>query len=423
MKILIIGGGGREHAIAWKLSKEKGIEKIYCAPGNAGISDLAQCIDINGDNINELLVFAKENRIDLTIVGPEALLVKGIVDEFEKEGLRIFGPNKECARLEGSKAFSKDFMVRHNIPTAKYKEYTNIEDAINEIDAFGYPVVIKADGLAAGKGVVIPQNKEEAIQSLHEMMSEKKFGEAGNKIVVEEFLRGIETSILAFVDNNTIVPMVSAKDHKKVYNNEEGPNTGGMGTFSPSEIYTDKLAKEIEEEVLAKTLEGFKKDGLDYKGILFIGLMITDEGAKVLEYNVRFGDPETQSVLFRLETDLSNIIEAILDNKLNEMKISYKKEEAVCVMLTSGEYPESYEKGKVIEGLKNLDDDIVVFHSGTKFVDGKLVTNGGRVLGVTSSASSVEEAAKKVYENIKRINFEGMHYRTDIGIKLCDGLS
>ncbi len=422
MKVLIVGGGGREHAIAWKLSKEKNIEKIYCAPGNVGISEVAQCIDINDSDIDKLLVFAKENKIDLTIVGPEVPLVKGIVDEFEKCGLRIFGPNKECARLEGSKVFSKDFMIRHNIPTAKYKEYTNIEDAINEIDTFGYPVVIKVDGLAAGKGVVIPQNREEAIQTLHEMMNHKKFGEAGNKIVVEEFLKGIETSILAFVDNNTIIPMVSAKDHKKVYNNEEGPNTGGMGTFSPSEIYTDKLAKEIEKEILLKTLEGFKKDRLDYKGILFIGLMITEEGAKVLEYNVRFGDPETQSVLFRLETDLNNIIEAILDNKLNEIDIVYKKEESVCVMLTSGGYPDNYEKGKVIEGLNKLDDDIVVFHSGTKLIDGKLVTNGGRVLGITSSASTVEEAAKKVYENIKRINFEGMHYRTDIGITLCEEL-
>lgn len=423
MKVLIVGGGGREHAIAWKLSKEKDIEKIYCAPGNAGISDVAKCLDINDSDIDKLLAFAKKNKIDLTIVGPEVPLVKGIVDEFEKCGLRIFGPNKECAKLEGSKAFSKDFMVRHNIPTAKYKEYINIEDAINEIDTFGYPVVIKADGLAAGKGVVVPQNREEAIQTLYEMMSDKKFGEAGNKIVVEEFLKGIETSILAFVDNNTIVPMVSAKDHKKVYNNEEGPNTGGMGTFSPSEIYTDKVAKEIEKEVLLKTLEGFKKDGLDYKGILFIGLMITEEGAKVLEYNVRFGDPETQSVLFRLETDLNKIMKAILDNKLNEINITYKKEEAVCVMLTSGGYPESYEKGKTIEGLNELDDDIVVFHSGTKFTDEKLVTNGGRVLGITSSAPTVEEAAKKVYENIKRINFGGMHYRTDIGITLCEELS
>jgi len=351
-------------------------------------------------------------------VGPEVPLVKGIVDEFEKIGLRVFGPNKECSQLEGSKAFSKEFMIRHNIPTAKYKEYTNLDEAISEIDSFGYPVVIKADGLAAGKGVVIPQNREEAIATLKEMMSDKKFGSAGDKIVVEEFLRGIETSILAFVDNNTIVPMVSAKDHKKIYDHEQGPNTGGMGTFSPSEIYTEELSKEVAEKVLNKTLEGFKKDGLDYKGILFIGLMITEDGAKVLEYNVRFGDPETQSVLFRLETDLHEIMEAILDNRLKDIDINYKKEEAVCVILTSGGYPENYEKGKIISGLENLDKDIVVFHSGTKMLDNNLVTNGGRVLGISAKASSVEDAAKKVYENIKRINFEGMHYRNDIGMEI-----
>ncbi|MGX4598257.1 phosphoribosylamine--glycine ligase [Faecalimicrobium sp. JNUCC 81] len=415
MKVLIIGGGGREHAIAWKLSNEDNVKKIYCAPGNAGISEVAECLNINDSEIEELLQFAKENKINLTIVGPEVPLVKGIVDEFEKEGLKIFGPNKECSRLEGSKAFSKEFMVRHNIPTAKYKEYANIEDAINGIDNFGYPVVIKADGLAAGKGVVIPQNREEAISTLKEMMSDRKFGDAGEKIVVEEFLQGIETSILAFVDKDTIVPMVSAKDHKKVYNNEQGPNTGGMGTFSPSEIYNEELSKEV-DEILYKTLEGFKKDNLNYKGILFVGFMITKDGAKVLEYNVRFGDPETQSVLFRLETDLSEIMEAIIDNKLKDISINYKDEESVCVMLTSGGYPDNYEKGRVITGLENLDKDIVVFHSGTKILNNNIVTNGGRVIGITAKAKSVEDAAKKVYENIKKIDFEGMHFRTDIGM-------
>ena len=416
MKILVVGGGGREHAIAWKLSNENNVEKIYCAPGNAGIADVAECLNINDSDIDSLVKFAKENKVDLTIVGPEVPLVKGIVDIFEKEGLRVFGPNKECAQIEGSKAFCKEFMVRHNIPTAKYKEYTNLEEAIIEIDSFGYPVVIKADGLAAGKGVVIPENREDAIKTLKEMMSDKKFGDAGDKVVVEEFLRGIETSILAFVDNNTIIPMVSAKDHKKVYNNEDGPNTGGMGTFSPSEIYTEELAKEIQENVLNTTLEGFKKDNLNYKGILFVGLMITEDGPKVLEYNVRFGDPETQSVLSRLDTDLHQIMESIIDNKLNEIEIEYKKEEAVCVMLTSGGYPDNYEKGKIITGLENLDKEIVVFHSGTKMVDNNLVTNGGRVIGITANASTVEEAAKKVYENIKKISFEEMHYRTDIGM-------
>ncbi|HBH3692285.1 TPA: phosphoribosylamine--glycine ligase [Clostridioides difficile] len=415
MKILVVGGGGREHAICWKLSKEKNVEKIYCAPGNAGIANVAECVNIGDTNIEELLKFTKENEIGLTIVGPEVPLVMGIVDEFEKEGLRVFGPNKKCAQLEGSKAFSKEFMIKHNIPTAKYKEYTNLEEAISEIDSFGYPVVIKADGLAAGKGVVIPENREDAIATLKEMMSDKKFGAAGDKIVIEEFLKGIETSILAFVDNDTIVPMASAKDHKKVNNYEQGPNTGGMGTFSPSEIYTEELANKVKETVLEKTLEGFKKDGLNFKGILFVGLMITEDGEKVLEYNVRFGDPETQSVLFRLETDLHEIMEAILDNKLKDIEINYSDDEAVCVMLTSGGYPDSYEKGKIITGLENLDDDIVVFHSGTKMLDGNLVTNGGRVIGITAKSTTVKDAAEKVYENIKKINFEGMHYRTDIG--------
>lgn len=416
MKILVVGSGGREHAICYSLLKGKKVNDIYCAPGNAGISEIAQCLSIKDNDIDNLYKFAKENKIDLTIVGPEVPLVDGIVDRFEKENLKIFGPNKKCSMLEGSKAFSKEFMNKHDIPTAKYKEYVNLDEAISEIDSFGYPVVIKADGLAAGKGVVIAKDKEEGIETLKEMMSDKKFGIAGEKIVIEEFLKGIETSILAFVDNNTIVPMESAKDHKKVYNNEEGPNTGGMGSFSPSDIYDEQLSNIVKKEVLDKTLKGFKDDNLNYKGILFIGLMITDDGPKVLEYNVRFGDPETQSVLLRLETDLIEIIEAILENRLNEIEIKYNEKNAVCVMLTSGGYPESYEKGKVITGLDKVDEDIVIFHSGTKIINNKLVTNGGRVIGISAKGNSLEEASKKVYENIEKIKFEGMHYRTDIGV-------
>ena len=414
MKILVVGGGGREHAICWKLSNEKNVEKIYCAPGNPGIAEVAECVNIGDSDIDELAKFAKENEIDMTVVGPEVPLVMGITDVFESQGLKVFGPNKKCARLEGSKAFSKDFMTRHNLPTAKYKEYTNIDKAIDDIDDFGYPVVIKADGLAAGKGVIISENREDAIKTLKEMMNDKKFGTAGEKIVIEEFLSGIETSILAFVDNETIIPMVSAKDHKKVNDGETGLNTGGMGTFSPSEIYTYELSKEIKENILDKTLKGFQEDNLDFKGILFVGLMITKDGPKILEYNVRFGDPETQSVLFRLETDLSEIISAVINNKLKDIDIKYSDDSAICVMLTSGGYPESYEKGKLITGLDNLDKDIVVFHSGTKLLDNKLVTNGGRVISITAKGKTVKEAGKKVYENIKKINFEGMHYRTDI---------
>ena len=414
MKILVVGGGGREHAICWKLSNEKNVEKIYCAPGNPGIAEVAECVNIGDSDIDKLAKFAKENEIDITVVGPEVPLVMGITDVFESQGLKVFGPNKKCARLEGSKAFSKDFMTRHNLPTAKYKEYTNIDKAIDDIDEFGYPVVIKADGLAAGKGVIISENREDAIKTLKEMMNDKKFGTAGEKIVIEEFLSGIETSILAFVDNETIIPMVSAKDHKKVNDGETGLNTGGMGTFSPSEIYTYELSKEIKENILDKTLKGFQEDNLDFKGILFVGLIITKDGPKILEYNVRFGDPETQSVLFRLETDLSEIISAVINNKLKDIDIKYSDDSAICVMLTSGGYPESYEKGKLITGLDNLDKDIVVFHSGTKLLDNKLVTNGGRVIGITAKGKTVKEAGKKVYENIKKINFEGMHYRTDI---------
>ncbi len=414
MKILVVGGGGREHAICWKLSNEKNVEKIYCAPGNPGIAEVAECVNIGDSDIDKLAKFAKENEIDMTVVGPEVPLVMGITDVFESQGLKVFGPNKKCARLEGSKAFSKDFMTRHNLPTAKYKEYTNIDKAIDDIDEFGYPVVIKADGLAAGKGVIISENREDAIKTLKEMMNDKKFGTAGEKIVIEEFLSGIETSILAFVDNETIIPMVSAKDHKKVNDGETGLNTGGMGTFSPSEIYTYELSKEIKENILDKTLKGFQEDNLDFKGILFVGLMITKDGPKILEYNVRFGDPETQSVLFRLETDLSEIISAVINNKLKDIDIKYSDDSAICVMLTSGGYPESYEKGKIITGLDNLDKDIVVFHSGTKLLDNKLVTNGGRVISITAKGKTVKEAGKKVYENIKKINFEGMHYRTDI---------
>ena len=414
MKILVVGGGGREHAICWKLSNEKNVEKIYCAPGNPGIAEVAECVNIGDSDIDELAKFAKENEIDITVVGPEVPLVMGITDVFESQGLKVFGPNKKCARLEGSKAFSKDFMTRHNLPTAKYKEYTNIDKAIDDIDDFGYPVVIKADGLAAGKGVIISENREDAIKTLKEMINDKKFGTAGEKIVIEEFLSGIETSILAFVDNETIIPMVSAKDHKKVNDGETGLNTGGMGTFSPSEIYTYELSKEIKENILDKTLKGLQEDNLDFKGILFVGLMITKDGPKILEYNVRFGDPETQSVLFRLETDLSEIISAVINNKLKDIDIKYSDDSAICVMLTSGGYPESYEKGKLITGLDNLDKDIVVFHSGTKLLDNKLVTNGGRVIGITAKGKTVKEAGKKVYENIKKINFEGMHYRTDI---------
>ncbi|CAH2211977.1 phosphoribosylamine--glycine ligase [Tepidibacter aestuarii] len=414
MKVLVVGSGGREHAICYKLSNEDKVDKIYCAPGNAGISEIAETVDIKDSDIDSLVEFAKKKDIDITIVGPELSLVMGIVDEFEKNNMKIFGPNKACALLEGSKAYSKEFMIKHNIPTARYKEFNNLNEAIKNVGIYGYPVVVKADGLAAGKGVIIASCENEAVDSLKDMMQNKKFGISGEKVIIEEFLTGIETSILTFVDNETIVPMVSAKDHKKIFDGEVGPNTGGMGTFSPSDIYDEKLQIEIDEKVLKPIMEGLKKDNLKYKGILFIGLMITSDGPKVLEFNVRFGDPETQVVLTRLESSLIDIIESILDNRLSDTHIKWSDKKTVCVMLTSGGYPNNYEKGKVIN-IDDLDEDIILFHSGTKIEKELLLTNGGRVIGVSAKADTLKEATRKVYENIDKIYFDGMHYRRDIG--------
>ncbi|WP_053955871.1 phosphoribosylamine--glycine ligase [Inediibacterium massiliense] len=414
MNVLVIGSGGREHAIIYKISQSPKVKKIYCAPGNAGIKDLAQIVDIKDYDIEGLLKFAKENKIDLTIVGPEVPLVLGIVDKFQSHGLKIFGPNKKCARLEGSKAYTKDFLMRHSIPTAQYEEYTDFEKAKENIDKFGYPVVLKADGLAAGKGVVIAQNKEEAMTALEEMMKEKKFGQAGAKIVIEEYLTGIEASILCFVDGKTIVPMVSAQDYKKVYDKDQGPNTGGMGSYSPSFLDNEGFQEEVQKMILSSIIEGFQKDQLDFKGILFIGLMITNKGIKVLEFNVRFGDPETQVILPRLKTDLIDIMESIIDEKLDQQSILWREEKTVCVVVASGGYPEDYEKGKVIYGLDDIKDSIV-FHAGTKEKDGEVFTNGGRVLGVMACGKTVEEAREKAYKDVSKISFEEMHYRKDIG--------
>ena len=415
MKILVIGSGGREHAICWKLSNEENVDIVYAAPGNPGISKICKCIDIGIDETEKLIDFSKKENIDLVVVGPELPLVNGIVDELESEGIKVFGPNKSCSRLEGSKVFAKDFMTRHGISTAKYSVFNEIEKAKKSLDDFNYPLVIKADGLAAGKGVIIAQNKEEAVTTLDIMMLEKKFGSSGDTVVLEEFLEGVETSVLAFVDGNTIVPMVSSTDHKKLLNGDCGPNTGGMGTFSPTRDFSDDLKNRIQIEVLDKSLKGFQKDGLDYKGVLFVGLMIKDDDIKVLEYNCRFGDPETQSVLMRMETDLSEIMMSVIENRLDKMDINYTDESSCTVILASEGYPESYEKGRIITGLDSLDEGIVVFHSGTKEVDGKILTNGGRVLGISSRGSSIEEASKRVYSNIEKIKFDGMQYRTDIG--------
>ena len=424
MRVLVVGSGGREHAIVWKLAQSPKVEKLYCAPGNAGIAMDAECVNIKAEDIEGICTFAKDNAIDLAVIGPEVPLAMGIVDVLEEAGIKTFGPNKKCAQLEASKAFTKSFLARHNIPTAGYKEYTDKEALLADVGLYGYPMVLKADGLAAGKGVVIPENEEDAIAAIEEMMGDKVFGSAADKIVVEEFLTGVEASMLCFVDENTIVPMESAQDYKRIFDGDKGPNTGGMGTYSPSLIFNEEIEKQIREEILEPTLAGFQKDGLDFKGVLFIGLMINSEGAKVIEFNNRFGDPETQSVLMRLETDLYDIFDAVCDNRLAEIDIKWSDKRAVCVVLASGGYPGSYEKGKEITGLNKVDDDVVVFHAGTanqhicdeNSCRSAVVTAGGRVLGVTATGATHDEARAKAFDNVKRISFEGMQYRNDIGI-------
>lgn len=416
MKVLVVGSGGREHAIIWKLRQNKDITKIYALPGNAGIAQMAECVNIGAEDLDAICEFAKDKSVDMVVVGPEVPLALGLVDMLSDNGIRAFGPNKSCARLEASKGFTKQFLARHNIPTAKYKEYTDKDALIKDIGIFGYPMVIKADGLASGKGVVLAEDYEHALRTVEEMMGEKVFGDAGNKIVVEECLFGVEASCLCFVDENTIVPMASAQDYKRVFDGDKGLNTGGMGTYSPSLMMTDEIEREIYDNILLPTLEGFKKDGLDFKGVLFVGLMLTKDGAKVIEFNNRFGDPETQSVLMRLESDLYEIFDAVIDNRLGDLEISWKEDRTVCIVMASGGYPEFYETGIEIKGLDDIDEDVTVFHAGTKFVDGKIVTSGGRVLCVTATGNTHEEAREKAYKNVEKISFDGAHYRRDIGI-------
>lgn len=424
MRVLVVGSGGREHAIVWKLAQSPKISKIYCAPGNAGIAMDAECVNIKAEDIEGICNFAKENYINLAVIGPEVPLAMGIVDELEAAGIKTFGPNKKCAQLEASKAFTKSFLARHNVPTAGYKEYTDKDELLADVGIYGYPMVLKADGLAAGKGVVIAENEEDAKAAIEEMMGDRVFGDAGDKVVVEEFLTGVEASMLCFVDEHTIVPMESAQDYKRIFDGDKGPNTGGMGTYSPSLVFNEELEERIRKEILEPTLAGFQKDGLDFKGVLFIGLMISSEGPKVIEFNNRFGDPETQSVLMRLETDLYDIFTAVIDNKLADIEIKWSEKRAVCVVLASGGYPGSYEKGKEITGLNKVDDDVVVFHAGTSnqhicdenSCRSAIVTSGGRVLGVTATGATHDEARAKAFDNVKRISFEGMQYRNDIGI-------
>ncbi len=415
MNVLVVGGGGREHAICWKLKKSPRVEQLYCAPGNGGIGQVAQCVDISAEDIAGLVDFAR-NQVDFCVVGPEVPLALGLVDAMEAAGIPSFGPNRHCARLEASKSFTKAFLKRHGIPTAQYREYTRSEELLQDLGIFGYPMVLKADGLAAGKGVIIAQNPKEAEQAVREMMEQRAFGDAADTVVVEECLVGTEASILCFVDEKTIVPMESAQDYKRIFDGDRGPNTGGMGTYSPSKKFDASLEQAIEDRILKPTLKGFQEDGLDFRGVLFIGIMITQEGPKVIEFNNRFGDPEAQSVLPRLENDLMEVLEATRYNRLDQVDFSWSEKKSACVVLASEGYPGNYEKGRPIQGLEQLDSDLLVFHSGTKRDDaGYFRTSGGRVLGITAMGKSHEEAIQRAYDGVKKVSFQGMQYRRDIG--------
>ena len=417
MNVLVIGSGGREHTICWSLSKSPKVNKIYCLPGNGGISEIAECVPISVMDFDAIVDFVDAHKdIELTVVAPDDPLAAGLVDRLEAKGHRAFGPKANAAIIEASKAFSKYLMKKYGIPTANYEEFNDYDNAVKYLEKAKYPLVVKADGLALGKGVIICNSVEEGLQAAKEMMLDGKFKDAGKTVIVEEFMTGQEVSILAFCDGNTIVPMVNARDHKRAYDNDKGLNTGGMGTFSPSAIYTSEIEKEVMNNIILPTVDAMNKEGRTFKGVLYFGLMLTNDGAKVVEYNARFGDPETQVVLPRLKTDLLDIFNAVVDGTLDKINIEWSDDACVCVVIASGGYPESYEKGKEIT-IDGLDKDILLFHAGTKIQDGKLWTNGGRVLGVTALGKDINEARQKAYANVKKIKFDGAFYRSDIGIK------
>lgn len=418
MKILIVGSGGREHAIAYACSKSPKVDKIYCAPGNAGISELAECVPISAMEFDRLADFAAEKEIDLTVIGMDDPLVGGIVDLFEARGLRVFGPRKNAAILEGSKAFSKDLMKKYNIPTAAYETFTSADDAKKYLETSEYPIVLKADGLALGKGVLICNTKEEALAGVDELMLDKKFGDAGNTIVIEEFMTGREVSVLSFVDGNTIKIMSSAQDHKRAKDGDEGLNTGGMGNFSPSPFYTEEVDDFCKKHIYQATVDAMKAEGREFKGVIFFGLMLTTKGPKVLEYNARFGDPEAQVVLPRLKNDIIDVFNACIDGTLDKIDLQFEDKACVCVILASDGYPLAYEKGKIITGLDNFKgkDGYYCFHAGTKFDDnGNIVTNGGRVLGITAKGDTLKEARANAYAATEWVDFENKYMRHDIG--------
>ena len=423
MKILIVGSGGREHAIAYACSKSPQVDKIYCAPGNAGIAELAECVSIGAMEFDKLVTFAKEKEIDLTVIGMDDPLVGGVVDAFEKEGLRVFGPRKNAAILEGSKAFSKDLMKKYNIPTAAYETFTSADDAKKYLETSEYPIVLKADGLALGKGVLICNTKDEAMAGVDELMLDKKFGDAGNTIVIEEFMTGREVSVLSFVDGNTVKIMSSAQDHKRAKDGDEGLNTGGMGNFSPSPFYTEEVDEFCKKYIYQATVDAMKAEGREFKGVIFFGLMLTPKGPRVLEYNARFGDPEAQVVLPRLKNDIIDVFNACIDGTLDKLDLQFEEQACVCVILASDGYPLAYEKGTLITGLDNFKgkDGYYCFHAGTKFDEnGNIVTNGGRVLGITAKGATLKEARANAYAATEWVDFENKYMRHDIGKAIED---
>ena len=418
MKVLVVGSGGREHALVWKISQSKKVEKIYCAPGNGGIGQIAECVPVGAMEFEKLADFAEKKKIDLTVVGMDDPLVGGLVDVFEARGLRVFGPRKNAAILEGSKAFSKDLMKKYQIPTAGYETFDSPEEAVKYLETSEYPIVLKADGLALGKGVLICMNKEEAMAGVKTIMLDKQFGSAGNRLVVEEFMTGREVSVLSFCDGKTIRPMTSAQDHKRAKDGDQGLNTGGMGTFSPSPFYTAEVDEFCKKYIYQPTVDAMAAEGRPFTGVIFFGLMLTENGPKVLEYNARFGDPEAQVVLPRMENDIVDVFEACIDGRLDQVDLKFADNACVCVVLASGGYPEHYAKGYEIQGLENFDgkDGYYVFHAGTKENEnGRLVTNGGRVLGVTALGEDLHKARANAYEAAKWVDFTDKYCRSDIG--------
>jgi len=419
MKVLVIGSGGREHALVWKLLQSPRVDKVYCAPGNAGISEIAECINIRPDNIEALLDFVKYNWIDLTVVGPEVPLTAGVVDAFITEDRRIFGPDKKGAQLEGSKVFAKDFMLKYGLPTAEYKTFTSYLRAEEYVRLKGTPIVIKADGLAAGKGVIVAETFDEAREALTMIMKDRAFGDAGKKVLIEKCLKGEEASFMILTDGKTVVPLATSQDHKRIFDGDKGPNTGGMGAYSPAPVVTEALEREIMKKIVAPLMKGLKRERIKYRGVIYVGVMVCDGKPYVLEFNVRFGDPEAQPILARLDSDFFDLLKATAEGRLKDVQVSWKDEAAVCVVISSKGYPGPYEKGKTIKGLDSFrkDKDVVVFHAGTVMDDGKVVSAGGRVLGVTALGKDIETAKDNAYRAIEKIHFSGMHYRKDIADK------